>query len=176
MLKYPSLPSNTTHIGASVFSWKQSYSFHGHAICKRVETVYKKYAVNLGFMASYPYKRPELVYISRLRIINNCANTKMTKSRIGTYVVGKNNRQGISWLYTEYKLNVYYCYVNRYLQFSCHVFTRLFTSNTHWVLSRFCLCIKRVRLNWNFIVYDIQNATYSGHGAPCPARDLFPWL
>ena len=25
----------------------------------------------------------------------------------------------------------------------------------------------RVRLNWNFIVeYDLQNATYSSHGAP----------
>ena len=37
------------------------------------------------------------------------------------------------------------------------------------------LCIKRVRLNWNFIVYDVQNTTYSSHGAPCPARDQFPW-
>ena len=35
------------------------------------------------------------------------------------------------------------------------------------------LCIKRVRLNWNFIVNDVQSATYSSHGAPCPARDLF---
>ena len=38
------------------------------------------------------------------------------------------------------------------------------------------LYIKRVRLNWNFIVHDVQNATYSSHGAPCPTRDLFPWL
>ena len=38
------------------------------------------------------------------------------------------------------------------------------------------LCIKRVRLHWNSIVYDVQNATYSSHGAPCPARDLFPLL
>ena len=38
------------------------------------------------------------------------------------------------------------------------------------------LCIKHVRLNWNFIVYDVQNATYYSHGAPCPARYLFPWL
>ena len=38
------------------------------------------------------------------------------------------------------------------------------------------LCINRVRLNWNFIVNDVQSATYSSHGAPCPARDLFPWL
>ena len=38
------------------------------------------------------------------------------------------------------------------------------------------LCIKRVRLNWNFIVYGVENATYFSHGAPCPARDLFPWL
>ena len=38
------------------------------------------------------------------------------------------------------------------------------------------LCIERVRLNWNFIVYDVQNTTYSLHGAPCPARDLFPWI
>ena len=27
-----------------------------------------------------------------------------------------------------------------------------------------------------FYVYDVQNATYSSHGAPCTARDLFPWL
>ena len=38
------------------------------------------------------------------------------------------------------------------------------------------LCIKRVHLNWNFLVYDVQNTTYSSHGAPCPTRDLFPWL
>ena len=25
------------------------------------------------------------------------------------------------------------------------------------------------------IVYDVQNATYSSHRAPCLARDLFPW-
>ena len=37
-------------------------------------------------------------------------------------------------------------------------------------------CIKQVRLNWNFIVIDVQSATYSSHGAPCPSRDLFPWL
>ena len=43
------------------------------------------------------------------------------------------------------------------------------------VLTNF-LCIKRVRLNWNFIVNDVQSATYSSHEAPCPARDLFPWL
>ena len=30
--------------------------------------------------------------------------------------------------------------------------------------------------NWNFIVYDVHNATYSSHWAPWPARDLFPWL
>ena len=41
-----------------------------------------------------------------------------TMSRIGTYAVSKNNRQEISWRDTEYKLNAYYCYVNRYLQFS----------------------------------------------------------
>ena len=38
------------------------------------------------------------------------------------------------------------------------------------------LCIKRVRLNCNFIVYDVQNATYSIRGAPCPALDVFPLL
>ena len=41
------------------------------------------------------------------------------------------------------------------------------------------LCTKRVRLNWNFIVHQLHsvpNATYSSHGAPCPAQDLFPWL
>ena len=40
----------------------------------------------------------------------------------------------------------------------------------------FYLCIKRVCLNWNFIVNDVQSATYSCHGAPCQARDLFSWL
>ena len=38
------------------------------------------------------------------------------------------------------------------------------------------ICIKGVRLNWNFIANDVQSATYSSHGAPCPARDLFPRL
>ena len=38
------------------------------------------------------------------------------------------------------------------------------------------VCIKRVRLNWNLIVNDVQSASYSSHGAPCPARDLFSWL
>ena len=41
---------------------------------------------------------------------------------------------------------------------------------------QFLICIKRVCLNWNFIIYDLQNANYSSHGAPCSARDLFPWL
>ena len=36
--------------------------------------------------------------------------------------------------------------------------------------------MKRVRLNWNFIVYDVQNATYSSQGAPCLVRDLFTLL
>ena len=48
--------------------------------------------------------------------------------------------------------------MNRYLQFY------------------FASLIKRVRLKWNFIVYDVQNATYSSHGTPFPERDLFPWL
>ena len=38
------------------------------------------------------------------------------------------------------------------------------------------LSIKRVRLKWNCIVYDVWNAFYSSHEAPCPAWDLFPWL
>ena len=38
------------------------------------------------------------------------------------------------------------------------------------------LCIKRVRLNWTFIVYDVHNTTYSSHGAPCPTRHLLLWL
>ena len=76
---------------------------------------------------------------------------------IGTYAVSKNNRRGISWQYTEYKLKANYCSVNRYSTIS--------------YASSECLC-----LNWNFIVYDVQNATYSSHRAPCPARDLFPWL
>ena len=38
------------------------------------------------------------------------------------------------------------------------------------------LCINVYFLIWNYFVYDVQNATYSSHGAPCPARGLFPWL
>ena len=38
------------------------------------------------------------------------------------------------------------------------------------------LCIKRLRLIWNFIVNDVQSATYFSHGTPSPARDLFQWL
>ena len=33
-----------------------------------------------------------------------------------------------------------------------------------------------MRLNWYFILHVVQNATYSSHRAPCPARDFFPWL
>ena len=46
--------------------------------------------------------------------------------------------------------------MNRYLQFS-------YASSE---------CV----LNWNVIIYDVQNSVYSIHGVPCPARDLFPWL
>ena len=28
----------------------------------------------------------------------------------------------------------------------------------------------------NYFVYDVHNVTYSSHGAPCSAQDLFPWL
>ena len=35
-------------------------------------------------------------------------NAVFTYARIETYAVSKNNRQGISWRYTEYKLNAYY--------------------------------------------------------------------
>ena len=76
--------------------------------------------------------------------------------QIWTYTVSKNNRHGISWRYTE-------------LQTQCILLLG------EQVLTIF-LCIKRVRLNWNFIVNDVQDATYSSHGAPCPVRDLFPWL
>ena len=38
------------------------------------------------------------------------------------------------------------------------------------------LCISVYFLVYNYFVYDIENATYSSHGAPCPARDLFPCL
>ena len=40
----------------------------------------------------------------------------------------------------------------------------------------FFLCISVYFLICNYFVYDVQNATYSSHGAPCPTRDLFPWL
>ena len=76
--------------------------------------------------------------------------------RIGTYAVSKNNRQGISWW-------------NNWIQ------SQFILLLGEQVLTIF-LCIKQVRLNWNFIVYDVQNATYSSHGASCPARDLFTWL
>ena len=75
---------------------------------------------------------------------------------IGTYGVTKNNPSGnfltIYWIQTQYILLL-----------------------GELVLTIF-LCIKRIRFNWNFIVNDVQSATYSSHGAPCPARDLFPWL
>ena len=44
--------------------------------------------------------RPTLNYI-HLSVVTSI-------SRIGTYTDSKNNRQGISWRYTEYKLNAYY--------------------------------------------------------------------
>ena len=72
-----------------------------------------------------------------------------------TYLA-KNIHQGISWRYTEYKFNAYLLVGEQVLTI--------------------VLCTKRVRLNWTFIVYDVQNTTYSSHGAPCAVRDLFPWL
>ena len=38
------------------------------------------------------------------------------------------------------------------------------------------LCISVYFLVCNYFVYDVQNATYSSHGGPCPAQDVFPWL
>ena len=77
-------------------------------------------------------------------------------TRIGTYGVTKNNPSGnfltIYWIQTQYILLL-----------------------GEQVLTIF-LCIKRVRLIWNCIVNDVQSTTYSSHGVPCPARDLFPWL
>ena len=35
--------------------------------------------------------------------------SEIPNSRIGAYIVSKNNRQGISWQSTEYKLNAYSC-------------------------------------------------------------------
>ena len=76
-----------------------------------------------------------------------------TTSRIETYGVTKNNPSGnFLTIQTQYILLL-----------------------GEQVLTIF-LCVKRVRLYWNFIIYDVQSATYSSHGAPCPARDLFPWL
>ena len=82
--------------------------------------------------------------------------TDRQTSQIGTYGVTKNNPSGnflmIYWIQTQYILLL-----------------------GEQVLTLF-LCIKRVRLHWNFIVNNVQSASYSSHGAPCPARDLFPWL
>ena len=77
-------------------------------------------------------------------------------SRIGTYGVTKYNPSG--------NFLTIYCIQTQY--------TLLLGEQ---VLTIF-LCIKRLCLNWNFIVNDVQSATYSSHGAPCLARDLFPWL
>ena len=95
-------------------------------------------------------------FSSVLDSLSDPYNLLLSFSRIGTYAVSKNNRQGISWQYTE-------------LQTQCILLL------DEQVLTIF-LCIKWVRLKWNFIVYDVQNATYSSHGAPCPSQDLFPWL
>ena len=38
------------------------------------------------------------------------------------------------------------------------------------------LCNSVYFLMYNNFVYDVQNATYSSHGAPYSARDLFPLL
>ena len=38
------------------------------------------------------------------------------------------------------------------------------------------LCISVNFLICNYFDYDVQNSSYSSHGAPCPARDLFQWL
>ena len=77
-------------------------------------------------------------------------------SPLPTYGVTKNNPSGnfvtIYWIQTQYILLL-----------------------GEQVLKIF-LCIKRVSLNCNFIVNDVQRATYSSHGDPCPARDLFPWI
>ena len=94
---------------------------------------------------------------SRNQRRNGCTHHYLQhKARIGTYGVIKNNPSGnfltIYWIQTQYILLL-----------------------GEQVLTLF-LCIKRVRLNWNVIVNDVQRATYSSHGAPCPARDLFPWL
>ena len=82
--------------------------------------------------------------------------TLQYQSIVGTYGFTKNNPSGhfltIYWIQTQYILFL-----------------------GEQVLTIF-LCIKRVRLNWNFIVNDVQSATYPSHGAHCPARDLFPKL
>ena len=84
------------------------------------------------------------------------SSKKRSLSQIGMYWVTKNNPSGnffpIYWIQTQYILLL-----------------------GEQVLTIF-LCIKRVSLNWNFIVNDVQSATYSSRGAPCPAVDLFPLL
>ena len=82
-----------------------------------------------------------------------------------------------------FRSSVWYAYNKCYFQLECCDSTFLFYIGHLPILIRpfsflgdIFLCIKRVRLNWNSIVNDVQSATYSSHGAPCPARDLFPWL
>ena len=95
-----------------------------------------------------------MLYISSIN--NNKLHWSIQVAILQTYGTTKNNPSGnfltIYWIQTQYILLL-----------------------GDQVLTTF-LCIQWVRSNWNFIVKDVQSATYSSHGAPCPARDLFPWL
>ena len=55
---------------------------------------------------------------------------------------------------------------------------KLNTNSMHiivrWTGTYIFLCIKRVRLHWNFIVYEVHNATYSSHGPPLSRTRFIP--
>ena len=82
------------------------------------------------------------------------AFSTLTETSIGTYAVSKNNRQGISWRYN-------------WIQTQCILLLG------EQVLTIFS-CIKRVRFKWNFIAYDVKNATYSSQGALVPHEIYSP--
>ena len=116
--------------------------------------------IHLSLLFAYDYifeiciKEQDLLHPMKYMYLGDTKCGKSPLTRIGTYAVTKNNPSGnfltIYWIQAQYILLL-----------------------GKQVLTIF-LCIKRVRLNWNFIVNDIQSATYCSHGAPCPARYLFP--
>ena len=90
--------------------------------------------------------------VNVLLICLGCFGTNV--SILGTYGVTKNNSSGIFltiyWIQTQYIILL-----------------------GEQVLTIF-LCIKRVRLNWNLIVNDVQSATYSSDGGPLSYTRFIP--